>query len=121
MIDFIDLRTQQARIKDRLDAGIARVLAHGQYILGPEVGELEEKLAAYAGVAHCISVGNGTDGVVVRKPGTFPNRGQSLPLAILTHGTSSTLLIGEDEPASSRTRSASARIVTSSVLPTLMT
>ncbi|HJW06133.1 MAG TPA: DegT/DnrJ/EryC1/StrS aminotransferase family protein [Rhodanobacter sp.] len=65
MIDFIDLRTQQARIKDRLDAGIARVLAHGRYILGPEVGELEERLAAYAGVAHCISVGNGTDALQI--------------------------------------------------------
>lgn len=65
MIDFIDLKTQQARIKDRLDAGIARVLAHGQFILGPEVGELEEKLAAYAGVAHCISVANGTDALQI--------------------------------------------------------
>lgn len=49
MIDFIDLKTQQARLKDRIDAGIQRVLAHGQYILGPEVAELEEKLAAYCG------------------------------------------------------------------------
>jgi len=65
VIDFIDLKTQQARIKDRLDAGIARVLAHGQFILGPEVGELEEKLAAYAGVAHCISVANGTDALQI--------------------------------------------------------
>ncbi len=65
MIDFIDLKAQQARIRDRLDAGIARVLAHGQYILGPEVGELEERLAAYAGVAHCVSVANGTDALQI--------------------------------------------------------
>jgi UDP-2-acetamido-2-deoxy-ribo-hexuluronate aminotransferase len=65
VIDFIDLKTQQARIKDRLDAGIARVLAHGQFILGPEVGELEGKLAAYAGVTHCISVANGTDALQI--------------------------------------------------------
>lgn len=65
MIDFIDLKTQQARIKDRIDAGIANVLAHGQYILGPEVAELEEKLAAYCGAKHCISVANGTDALQI--------------------------------------------------------
>ena len=78
MIDFIDLRTQQARIKDRLDAGIARVLAHGQYILGPEVGELEEKLAAYAGVAHCISVGNGTDALQIAQMALGIGRGDEV-------------------------------------------
>jgi UDP-2-acetamido-2-deoxy-ribo-hexuluronate aminotransferase len=65
MIDFIDLKAQQARIKDKIDAGIARVLAHGQYILGPEVAELEEKLALYAGARHCISVANGTDALQI--------------------------------------------------------
>lgn len=65
MIEFIDLKTQQARLKDRIDAGIARVLAHGQYILGPEVAELEEKLAMFVGVRHCISVANGTDALQI--------------------------------------------------------
>jgi len=65
MMEFVDLRTQQARIKDKIDAGIQRVLAHGQYILGPEVAELEEKLAAYVGVRHCISVANGTDALQI--------------------------------------------------------
>ncbi len=65
MIQFIDLKAQQARIKDRIDAGIARVLAHGQYILGPEVAELEGKLAAYVGAKHCITVANGTDALQV--------------------------------------------------------
>ncbi|NGM87299.1 DegT/DnrJ/EryC1/StrS family aminotransferase [Parapusillimonas sp. SGNA-6] len=65
MIDFIDLKTQQARIKAKIDAGIQRVLAHGQYILGPEVAELEEKLAAYAGVQHCITCANGTDALQI--------------------------------------------------------
>lgn len=64
-MDFIDLKAQQARIKDRIDAGIARVLAHGQYILGPEVAELEEKLAAYTGAKYCISVANGTDALQI--------------------------------------------------------
>lgn len=64
-MDFIDLKSQQARLKDRIDAGIARVLAHGQYILGPEVVELEERLAAYAGTKYCISVANGTDALQI--------------------------------------------------------
>jgi UDP-2-acetamido-2-deoxy-ribo-hexuluronate aminotransferase len=64
-VEFINLRTQQARLKDRIDAGIARVLAHGQYILGPEVGELEEKLAAYTGAKYCIGVANGTDALQI--------------------------------------------------------
>jgi len=78
VIDFIDLRTQQARIKDRIDTGIAHVLAHGQYILGPEVGELEEKLAAYAGVAHCISVGNGTDALQIAQMALGIGRGDEV-------------------------------------------
>jgi UDP-2-acetamido-2-deoxy-ribo-hexuluronate aminotransferase len=65
MIEFIDLKAQQARIKDQIDAAIQRVLAHGQYILGPEVGELEEKLAAYTGAKHCISCANGTDALQI--------------------------------------------------------
>jgi UDP-2-acetamido-2-deoxy-ribo-hexuluronate aminotransferase len=65
MIEFIDLKAQQARIKGQIDAGIQRVLAHGQYILGPEVAELEEKLATFTGAKHCISVANGTDALQI--------------------------------------------------------
>jgi UDP-2-acetamido-2-deoxy-ribo-hexuluronate aminotransferase len=64
-MQFIDLAAQQARIKDKIDAGIQRVLAHGQYILGPEVAELEEKLAAFAGARHCITCANGTDALQI--------------------------------------------------------
>lgn len=64
-IPFIDLRTQQERIKAELDARIAAVLEHGQYIMGPEVYELEKKLAEYCGTKHCISVANGTDALLI--------------------------------------------------------
>jgi len=64
-MQFVDLAAQQARIKDKIDAGIARVLAHGRYILGPEVTELEEKLAAFSGARFCISCANGTDALQV--------------------------------------------------------
>lgn len=65
MIEFCDLKAQQARIKDKIDAGIQRVLAHGQYILGPEVAELEEKLATFVGAKHCITCANGTDALQI--------------------------------------------------------
>ncbi len=62
---FIDLAAQQARIKPRLDAAIRAVLEHGRYVLGPEVAELEERLADYVGVAHCIGCANGTDALQI--------------------------------------------------------
>jgi UDP-2-acetamido-2-deoxy-ribo-hexuluronate aminotransferase len=64
-MEFIDLKSQYRRLKAEIDAGIHRVLDHGQYILGPEVRELEERLAAYVGVKHCISVANGTDALQI--------------------------------------------------------
>lgn len=65
MIDFIDLKTQQERIKGNIDAAIARVLAHGQYILGPEVNELEQALAKFVGAKYCITCANGTDALQI--------------------------------------------------------
>lgn len=65
MIEFIDLQAQQARIRDSIEAGIRRVLDHGQYILGPEVAELEERLAAFVGARYCITCANGTDALQI--------------------------------------------------------
>jgi UDP-2-acetamido-2-deoxy-ribo-hexuluronate aminotransferase len=64
-MEFIDLKSQYKRLKAEIDAGIQRVLDHGQYILGPEVAELEEKLAAYTGAKYCITVANGTDALQI--------------------------------------------------------
>jgi UDP-2-acetamido-2-deoxy-ribo-hexuluronate aminotransferase len=64
-IDFIDLKAQQKKILPALEDRIQRVLAHGQYILGPEVQELEERLAAYVGVKHAISCSSGTDALLM--------------------------------------------------------
>lgn len=64
-MEFIDLKAQQQRIKAQIDAGIQKVLAHGKYILGPEVAELEEKLAAYVGAKYCITCANGTDALQI--------------------------------------------------------
>ena len=65
MMEFIDLAAQQQRIKSEIDANIQKVLTHGKYILGPEVAELEEKLAAYTGAKYCITCANGTDALQI--------------------------------------------------------
>src|ERR1017187_9755516 len=64
-MQFVDLKTQQAAIKPELDRRIAGVLAHGQYIMGPEIGELEQTLAAYIGVKHCVTVASGTEALLI--------------------------------------------------------
>lgn len=64
-IQFIDLAAQQAKIRTKIDAAIARVLDHGQYIMGPEVREFEAQLADYTGAAHALSCANGTDALAV--------------------------------------------------------
>jgi UDP-2-acetamido-2-deoxy-ribo-hexuluronate aminotransferase len=64
-MEFVDLGAQQARIRGEVEAKIAAVLAHGRYILGPEVAELEKKLAHFVGVRECLSVANGTDALQI--------------------------------------------------------
>ncbi len=64
-MDFIDLKAQQNLIKDQLDANIQKVLAHGNYIMGPEVAELEKRLAEYVGVQHAIGCASGTDALLM--------------------------------------------------------
>lgn len=64
-IEFVDLKTQQKRIFPELERRMKAVLEHGQYIMGPEVKELEERLAAYVGVRHCIGVASGTDALLI--------------------------------------------------------
>lgn len=64
-MNFIDLVAQQNLIKDQLNANIQKVLNHGQYILGPEVHELEEKLVEYTGAKYCITCANGTDALQI--------------------------------------------------------
>jgi len=64
-INFVDLAAQQSLIRGKIDSNIKKVLDHGQYIMGPEVSELEEKLANFVGVKHCIGVSSGTDALLV--------------------------------------------------------
>ncbi|WP_419797118.1 MAG: DegT/DnrJ/EryC1/StrS family aminotransferase [Terasakiella sp.] len=60
-IPFIDLKAQRDRIRDKVDAAIAKVIDHGAFIMGPEVGEFESKLTDFTGADHVLSCANGTD------------------------------------------------------------
>jgi UDP-2-acetamido-2-deoxy-ribo-hexuluronate aminotransferase len=64
-VDFIDLKTQYLALKSSIDARIHAVLEHGQYIMGPEMTELERSLAAYVGARHCIAVASGTEALLI--------------------------------------------------------
>ena len=64
-MEFIDLKAQYALVQANVNRRIQDVLEHGQYILGPEVAELERKLAAYVGVEHCVAVASGTDALLM--------------------------------------------------------
>ena len=93
-IEFVDLKAQQRKILPELERRMKAVLQHGRYIMGPEIQELEEKLAAYVGVKHCIAVASGTDALlislmalgvgagdeVVTTPFTFISTGETIAL-----------------------------------------
>lgn len=64
-IEFIDLKAQYRALKEVVDARVHRVLDHGQYIMGPEVRELEDRLAVFTGAKHCITVASGTDALLI--------------------------------------------------------
>ncbi len=64
-LDFIDLKSQYAALKGSIAERMQRVLDHGQYIMGPEVAELESQLAAYTGARHCVTVASGTEALLI--------------------------------------------------------
>lgn len=64
-MQFIDLKSQYSRIEENINLSIERVLNHGCYIMGPEVGELEKKLSEFTGCKHAITCSNGTDALML--------------------------------------------------------
>ncbi len=64
-LPFIDLASQQLAIRPLIERNVEKMLRHGQYVMGPEVTELETKLADYVGVKHCISASSGTDTLMI--------------------------------------------------------
>ncbi|MDX5931515.1 DegT/DnrJ/EryC1/StrS family aminotransferase [Acidiphilium acidophilum] len=95
-IPFLDLKAQQARLGAALRARIDAVLAHGQFILGPEVTELEGRLAAFCGAAHCVSVSSGTDAlqIAMMAEGIGPGDAVFLPAFTYTATAEVPLLLG---------------------------
>ena len=64
-MEFVDLKSQYAALREAINARIQRVLDHGQYILGPEVAELERKLAEYTGTKYCVTCASGTEALLI--------------------------------------------------------
>jgi dTDP-4-amino-4,6-dideoxygalactose transaminase len=63
MMPFIDLAAQRARIRDRLETSVAKIIEEGRYIFGPEVTELEQKLVEFGQAEHALTCANGTDAI----------------------------------------------------------
>ena len=84
-IPFLDLKAQQGRIKDELRRRIDTVLEHCQFVLGPEVAELETVLAAYCGATHCVSVSSGTDALQIAMMAEEIGRGDAVFLPAFTY------------------------------------
>lgn len=87
-IPFIDLKAQQARIRDKIEAGINGVLDHGAYIMGPEVGALETRLGEWANAKHSVSCSSGTDALLLALYGLSLQRGQGVIVPAFTFAAS---------------------------------
>ena len=83
-MEFIDLKSQQDLIRDDLNSRIANVLSHGKYIMGPEIEELETRLANYTGSKHCITVSSGTDALLISLMGLDVGYGDEVITTPLT-------------------------------------
>jgi dTDP-4-amino-4,6-dideoxygalactose transaminase len=84
-VPFLDLKAQQARIAADLRPRLEAVLAHCQFVLGPEVGELEARLAAFCGAAHCVTVSSGTDALQIALMAEGIGRGDAVFLPAFTY------------------------------------
>ena len=95
-IPFLDLKAQQARLAGRVQARVDAVLAHCQFVLGPEVAELERRLAAYCGAKHCVGVSSGTDAlqIAMMAEGIGPGDAVFLPAFTYTATAEVPLVLG---------------------------
>ena len=84
-VPFLDLKAQQARLGPQLRRRLDAVLAHAQFILGPEVTELEGRLAAFCGAAHCVTVSSGTDALQIALMAEGIGRGDAVFLPAFTY------------------------------------
>jgi len=92
-MQFTDLKTQYAALKPSIDARIQRVLDHGQYIMGPEVAELETKLSAFTGSKHCITVASGTEALLIALMALDLNRGDEVITTPFTFAATAEMIV----------------------------
>ena len=95
-IPFLDLKAQQARLADTLRPRLDAVLAHCQFVMGPEVAELEQRLAEYCGARHCVGVSSGTDAlqIAMMAEGIGPGDAVFLPAFTYTATAEVPLVLG---------------------------
>jgi dTDP-4-amino-4,6-dideoxygalactose transaminase len=91
-IAFIDLMQQQSRIRDKIDAGLAAVLNHGAYIMGPEIGALERRLGEWTKATHNISCSSGTDALLLALHGLELRPGQGVIVPSFTFAASAEVM-----------------------------
>jgi len=91
-IPFIDLKSQQARIREKIDTGLATLLDHGAYIMGPEIAALETRLAKWSGSKHNISCSSGTDALLLALYGLGLKPGQGVVVPSFTFAASAEVI-----------------------------
>src|SRR5678816_3917200 len=92
-MEFIDLKSQYRALKTDIDARIQRVLDHGQYIMGPEVQELEDALTAYTGARHCITCASGTEALLMSMMALGVGRGDEVVTTPFTFAATAEMIV----------------------------
>lgn len=92
-VQFIDLKTQQAAIKDQVDSAIQRVLAHGKYIMGPDIEWLEDELARRTGAAEVVGCASGTDALVIPLLGEGIGAGDAVFIPSFTYNATANAVL----------------------------
>lgn len=92
-MEFTDLKSQYRALKASIDARIQTVLDHGQYIMGPEVRELEEKLASFVGARHCITAASGTEALLMSLMALGVGRGDEVITSPFTFAATAEVIV----------------------------
>jgi UDP-2-acetamido-2-deoxy-ribo-hexuluronate aminotransferase len=92
-LPFVDLQAQYQALKPQIDARIQRVLDHGQFIMGPELAELEAALAAFTGAKHCITVASGTDALLIALMALDLKRGDEVITTPFTFAATAEMIV----------------------------
>ena len=92
-LPFADLKAQYAALREQIGARLQRVLDHGQYIMGPEVQELEQRLAAFVGTRHCIGVASGTEALLIAMMALDIGRGDEVITTPFTFAATAEMIV----------------------------